>query len=98
MSYEFVDSEDNRYQIAYLDASALGGMFFDGLFLTIKAGKLLDVRIEAEFKEGFMAFNEEYWIKLAKDYIANDIDFLTFLSEPNNECENELYLEFIENE
>ncbi len=98
MRFCFSDREGNVYKVAYLDASSLGGIFFDGLFLTITTDKHVDIKIEKRFKEGFMSFNEEYWINLAKDYIQNDIDFLTFLSEPDVNCETELFLEYITDE
>lgn len=95
MSYCFSDDKRNKYDVAYLDASVLGGVFFDGLFLTVTTGKYVDVKIDPKFKEGFMCFNEEYWVDMAKEYIQNDIDYVTFLAEPDCDCETELYLEFV---
>lgn len=95
MSYCFTNTKGKIYNIAYLDATALGGIFFDGLFLTVKTGKHVEITIDEKFKEGFLCFNEEYWIETAKDYIMNDIDYVVFLSEPDTECEEELFLEFI---
>lgn len=92
MPYKFVDSDKNEYETAYLDATVLGGEFFHGYFLTVTSGRYLTIEIDEEHKEGFLGFNEEYWIQMAEHYIQNDIDYVTFVAEPDVDSENELYL------